>query len=63
MATTTRPHQPDHRPSMRVQLATRLLDTGQNPTHVAAVCRVPRALLDFIAEHRGSEDSDPLQYP
>ena len=63
MATTTPPDQPDHRPSMRIRLATRLLDTGQNPTDVAAVCKVPIALLDFITEHRGTADLDPLPYP
>lgn len=39
---------PDHRPSMRILLAARLLRDGHEPATVSARTQVPCALVDLI---------------
>ena len=51
MTSTDRPTGPDGKPSMRIQLAVKLLRSGTDSAEAAHRCAVPLALLEFITDH------------
>lgn len=59
MTSTNSARSPDRKPSIRILLATRLVQAGIDPAEVAARCAVPLALLEFITDlDAGPTDDD-----